>query len=87
MDIAPLIGTYGNVVNKVSVKQHVEWSTHFGIGTWITSWWGPASYQSNAIISVYRLRSIGIQAVADFRPLNPSGRGSPPSVGIFIPSP
>jgi hypothetical protein len=50
MDIPPLIGTYDNVIDKVSVKQHVEWSTNFGIDTWITSWWGPASYQSNAIL-------------------------------------
>jgi hypothetical protein len=50
MDIPPLIGTYDNVIDKVSVKQHVEWSTNFGIDTWITSWWGPASYQSDAIL-------------------------------------
>jgi glycoprotein endo-alpha-1,2-mannosidase len=50
MDIPPLIGTYDNVVNKVSVKQHIEWSTNFGIDNWITSWWGPDSYQSNAIL-------------------------------------
>lgn len=49
MDIPPLIGTYDNVTNKVSVKQHIEWSTNFGVDNWIASWWGPASYHSNAI--------------------------------------
>lgn len=51
MDIPPLMGTYDNVVNKVSVKQHIEWSTNFGIDNWIASWWGPDSYQSNAILN------------------------------------
>jgi hypothetical protein len=50
MDIPPLIGTYDNAVNKVSVRQHIEWSTNFGIDNWICSWWGPNSYQSNAIL-------------------------------------
>ena len=50
MDIPPLIGTYDNVVNKVTAKQHIEWSTNFGIDNWICSWWGPNSYQSNAIL-------------------------------------
>jgi glycoprotein endo-alpha-1,2-mannosidase len=51
MDIPPLMGTYDNVVNKVSVRQHVEWSTNFGVDNWITSWWGPDSYQSKAILN------------------------------------
>ena len=51
MDIPPLIGTYDNVVNKVTVKQHIEWSTNFGIDSWICSWWGPDSYQSKAILN------------------------------------
>lgn len=50
MDIPPLIGTYDNVVDKVPVRQHIEWSTNFGIDNWIMSWWGPGSYQSNAIL-------------------------------------
>ncbi|MDB5106379.1 MAG: hypothetical protein JWP91_4068 [Fibrobacteres bacterium] len=50
MDIPPLMGTYDNASNKVSVRQHAEWSTNFGIDNWITSWWGPDSYQSNAIL-------------------------------------
>ncbi|GEM_PF-4242091 len=50
MDIPPLMGTYDNVTNQVSVKQHIEWATNFGIDTWIASWWGPNSYQSNAIL-------------------------------------
>lgn len=50
MNIPPLIGTYDNVVNRVTAKQHIEWSTNFGIDNWICSWWGPNSYQSNAIL-------------------------------------
>jgi hypothetical protein len=50
MDIPPLMGTYDNATNKVSVRQHIEWSTNFGIDNWICSWWGPNSYQSNAIL-------------------------------------
>jgi hypothetical protein len=50
MDIPPLIGTYDNVTDKTSVRQHIEWSTNFGVDTWICSWWGPNSYQSNAIL-------------------------------------
>ena len=50
MDIPPLIGTYDNVTDKTTVRQHIEWSTNFGIDTWICSWWGPDSYQSNAIL-------------------------------------
>ena len=50
MDIPPLMGTYDNATNQVSVRQHIEWATNFGIDTWIASWWGPGSYQSNAIL-------------------------------------
>jgi hypothetical protein len=50
MDIPPLMGTYDNVTSKVSVRQHIEWATNFGIDNWIASWWGPNSYQSNAIL-------------------------------------
>lgn len=50
MDIPPLMGTYDNVTDPVPVRQHIEWATNFGIDTWIASWWGPGSYQSNAIL-------------------------------------
>lgn len=50
MDIPPLIGTYDNATNSIPVRQHVEWSTNFGIDNWIASWWGPGMYQSNAIL-------------------------------------
>ncbi len=51
MNIPPLIGTYDNVTDKTTVKQHIEWSTNFGIDTWICSWWGPDSYQGKAILN------------------------------------
>ena len=45
----PMLGHYRNSNDDDAVKQHVEWSTNFGIDNWICSWWGPDAYQSNAI--------------------------------------
>jgi glycoprotein endo-alpha-1,2-mannosidase len=44
----PLLGTY-NSKDQAVIKKHIQWSEHYGIDSWICSWWGKQKKEDKVI--------------------------------------
>lgn len=45
----PALGRYDSR-NGETIRRHAEWSAEYGIDNWIASWWGPGSWEDEALL-------------------------------------
>jgi hypothetical protein len=50
----PLLGYYSSQ-NTTIIKQHLDWFKELNVSFLIISWWGPNSYEDNAIKSIFSI--------------------------------